>query len=53
MECLRCEVIGREPGVGRHKALMGGGEYLICDDCLEELDAFTYIPNTVYEDEED
>jgi hypothetical protein len=54
MDCPRCETVGRTPGIGKHEAIGPNGIVsFVCDDCLEELDIYTYNPRLTYEDEED
>lgn len=56
MDCPRCEAVGRVPGMGRHKVVGPNGiESYVCDDCLEELDVYTYNLGIrfEYENEED
>ncbi len=56
MDCPRCEAVGRVPGMGKHKVVGPNGiESYVCDDCLEELDVYTYNLGLrfEYENEED
>jgi len=53
MECPRCETVGRVPKLGTHPAIgPNGTESLICDDCIEEVDVYTYGKKD-YENKED
>ena len=54
MECIRCESVGRKPGIATHKVIGPNGDTensFVCDECLKEIQYFTYANENENEEE--